>query len=126
MLSLADCTVKANFFRTNNMKNLSTTRPGRLALVNHTDADQFVTMDSAVSDAIMFTYYSATCQTTTGFGDITPTHVVSQLVTSAQLLGGMLYVLLIVSQTGLPHLTLVSIVPVIPLNIDSSSDPTQQ
>ena len=47
MLSLADCSVRDQFFRTNNMKNLSSARASHFD-GNQTDSDVFVTLDTAV------------------------------------------------------------------------------
>ena len=49
MLSLADCSVHDQFFRTNNMRNLSSARASdHFDYSNQTDSDVFVTLDSAV------------------------------------------------------------------------------
>ena len=48
MLSLADCSVHDQFFRTNNMRNLSSTRASVHFAGNQTDSDVVVTLDSAV------------------------------------------------------------------------------
>jgi hypothetical protein len=49
MLSLADCSVHDQFFRTNNMRNLSSARASaHFDYSNQTDSDVFGTLDSAV------------------------------------------------------------------------------
>eukprot|EP00657_Telonema_sp_P-1_P003734 TRINITY_DN18786_c0_g1_i3.p1 TRINITY_DN18786_c0_g1~~TRINITY_DN18786_c0_g1_i3.p1 ORF type:complete len:215 (-),score=68.17 TRINITY_DN18786_c0_g1_i3:89-733(-) len=55
--------------------------------------------DSAISMAVVFFYFSVSTQTHTGFGDITAVHPAAQLCCCTQMLLGMMYSLLIISQT---------------------------
>lgn len=48
MLSLADCSVRDQFFRTSNMRNLSSARASHFDGNQTVDSDVFVTLDTAV------------------------------------------------------------------------------
>lgn len=77
--------------------------PGSNTSHHHLKAppDPFDSIDqgTAVGDVVLFIYYSAYTQTSTGFGDVTPLHPIPQLLSTVQMSFGMLFVLVIISQT---------------------------